>query len=161
MADAYVNADIVAGKKANPALVVGAQVCIAVANFEVAAADSDGDVYRVFKSLPPSIIPLKIEVKNDAITGGTSYDLGTFEPNGGAVIDADEFASAVDMSSARTVPLDIITEAMDIANVGKKLYEIVGHTIKTRKEAYDIGFTANTVGSAAGTIQCILYYVQG
>lgn len=161
MADKYVNADVVAGKKANPALVNGAQVCIAVVNFEIAAADADGDVYRVFKDLCPSIIPLKIEVKNDAITAGTDYDLGTFLPNGGDVIDKDEFAAGVDMSSARAVPLDIITEAMDISWVGKKLYEIVGHTLATRKSSYDIGFTANTVGTAAGTIQVILYYIQG
>lgn len=161
MADAYVNADILAGKKANPALVVGAQVCIAVGVIEVAAADADGTIYRPFAALPPSIIPVKLEVLNDAITAGTDYDIGLFEPNGGAVVDVNAFGDAVDMSSARVTPVDLIAEALDIDKSGKKLYEIAGHTIKTRKEAYDIGVTGVTVGTAAGTIVLKLYYVQG
>lgn len=161
MADNYVNADIVAGKKANPALAVGAQLLVACQTFEVAAADADGDIYRVFKDVPANAIIIKIEVKNDAITAGTDYDFGVYERNGGAVIDKDEFASAVDMSSARAVPTDISTEAQDVANIGKKLYEIVGHTIATKKASYDLAYTANTVGTAAGTITTTLYYILG
>jgi hypothetical protein len=155
----YVGTDVAAGKKAEPAVSCGGILKCAAVTFEVAAANDDGSVFRVLKGMNPDSTIVKIEVLNDAITAGTDYDLGLYLTDKGAVVDKDAFSSAVDMSSARAVPTDITNEALDIASIGKKLYEIAGHTLATRKESYDLAFTANTVGSAAGTITVRVFYV--
>lgn len=137
---------------------------LACATFEVAAADDDGSVYRVFKSLDPNIVPLVFLVINDAITSGTDYDIGFYKPDLGAVIDKDALADGLDLSSGHTAShlsalSGIVT--VDPANVGKTIYELAGHDVTTRLEGYDLAVTANTVGSAAGTITLVLLGAQG
>ena len=51
--------------------------------------------------------------------------------------------------------------ALDIADLGKPLYEIAGHTISTRKDSYDIAATFNTPPSAEGTVTLVGTFLQG
>lgn len=162
--DAYQNADYVAGKLADAAQLLGSPVRKMVGTFEVAAADSDGSKYRVFKALSPDIIITDIKVGNDAITGGTVYDIGLYgvlDYDGiGAVVSANCFANDLDMSSAHASGSELSgISAVDVANRGKRLYQIAGHTQLTKLPAYDLVVTAATVGSGAGTITLIVEYV--
>ena len=50
-------------------------------------------------------------------------------------------------------------QTVDIANVGKTLAELSGQT--DLDLSYDIALTANTVGTAAGTISVLAKFVQG
>lgn len=142
--------------------VAGARLREQVATVEVAAADDDTSVYRLFRVRSSDRIS-EVLIANDAITGGTSFDIGVHDTaeNGGAVVDADEFASAVDLSSAGGYT-DRTNEAVatDIAKVEMPLWERLGLTADPNKE-YDITLTANTVGTAAGTISGKLRYVEG
>ena len=58
----YVNANVAADKKAIPALINGDEGKVAVTTFEVAAADDDGSIFRVFainsNMIPHSIVLL-------------------------------------------------------------------------------------------------------
>lgn len=162
----YVDSLLAADKLQTPALVKTAGSFVSIATFEVAAADDDGSIYRLFKNLDPELIPIRIEIYNDAITLGTDYDLGLYETlsdgQGGTVVDKDIFYDGADLSSAHASgsPLDGLT-TVDIANRTKRLYEHGGHTIITKKQGYDLALTANTVGSAAGTITVIVEFAQG
>lgn len=160
----YVNSDVAADKKVNSAFNEGQNRITMICTFEVAAADSDGSIYRLFKNVNPDLIPVAITLLNDAIAGCTSVDLGLYEPLeiGGAVIDANVFLAAEDINAgnARSSAVDGLT-AVAIENVQKKIYELAGHTLTTRKQGYDIALTANTVGSAAGTISVIAEFIQG
>jgi hypothetical protein len=154
--DKYVDTNVEANKKGNPASTSGAKVIAMIKTFEVAAADDDGSVYRVFPGLSGNLIPLNIEIMNDAITAGTDYDLGLYEffPEGaGAVCDKDCFVDGADLSAAHTqaTPLGGLS-IINIADLGKRLYEYAGDTIATQVGTYDIALTANTVGTAAGTV---------
>ena len=105
----------------------------------------------------------QILVANDAITVGTSYDFGVYDVaavNSGAVVDADAFLSAVDMSSARAQLVDLTHESASnpIENIEKRLWELLGLSADPFKE-YDLAFTANTVGTSAGTISMVVRYV--
>lgn len=126
---------------------------------EVAAADSDGSVFR-FVRLPSGARIKSIRVFADAITGGTSFDCGIYRNalDGGAVVDADAFASAVDLSAGSTSGVELVFEAQDIANIEKRLWEVAAATADPFYE-YDICLTANTVGTAAGTISLSVDYV--
>ena len=160
--DKYVNADIAADKLANPALTQGAKVVAMVATFEVAVADDDGSVYRVIKALQPNLIPISIEINNDVIADATSYDLGLYETDLGAVIDKDVFLAAEDISAGNAIG----SEVNGLTNLApedliKKIYEHAGDDVTDYKAGYDLAFTANTVGSALGTITIRAIFIQG
>lgn len=134
-----------------------------VATVEVAAADDDTSVYRMVR-IPSGARISQILVANDAITAGTSYDLGVYKNagDGGAVVNVDQFLSAVDMSSARAQFTDLTHESadFDIDKVEKRIWEMTGIALTADPFLeYDIAFTANTVGTAAGTISLIVRYV--
>lgn len=164
--NAYVNTNVAAGKLADAAQLMGSPTRKMVGTFEVAAADDNGSIYRVFKGLSPDIIITNILVCNDAITGGTQYDVGLYgvlDYDGiGAVVSgkANCFANNLDLSSAHARGSELSgISALDVADSGKRLYEIAGHTQSTKLPAYDLCLTADTVGSGAGTVTVILEYV--
>lgn len=157
--DKYANTDIVSGKKGAPGRAAPSDLVWIFETIEVAAADTDASVYRFFKNLCPNLIPVSITVMCDAITSGTDYDLGFYKTNLGAVIDKDNLADGLDLSSASKV-LDGLKDVV-IENRGKRLYELAGHTDTTKLAGYDLALTANTVGSAAGTISILACFAQG
>lgn len=160
--DKYADSDREAGNPTNPAFTYGAQPAVAVALLAIAAADDDASVYRVFSDIPGEWIPYRIDIKNEAITGGTDYDLGLYKTNSGAVIDKDIFASTLDMSAAASsTPKDGLENVSDLTDLKKKIYEHAGDTLTTKLEGYDIALTANTVGSIAGDILVIGHFIQG
>lgn len=162
----YIDADTEAEKLTAAAFVHGDKTVCAVATFEVAVADDDGSVFRLWKNVPSDLIPVKIELYNDAIAGATSYDIGLYNTTVGGIagtaIDKDVFLSAEDINAGngRGSPVDGLT-AVDIADVRKRIYELAGETLDEHALGYDIAVTANTVGAAAGTISVIAWFVQG
>lgn len=142
----------------------GAKVGCMTATFEVAAADDDGSVYRVFKSVDPHLVPIGIQIGNDALTSGTDWDLGFYKPDLGVVVDANNLVDGADLSSAHDMGWADALDGMDnvdVADYGKTIYQLAGHDITNKLESYDIALTANTVGSAAGTVTVALWYLQG
>lgn len=129
---------------------------------EVAAADSDTSTFRVLR-LSSKAVLVSLEVACDALGTSADYDIGAYDiaANGGAVIDADEFASAVSMSSA-VAWTHVLEEAAptDKDKLGKPLWERLGYTSDPGK-AIDIVATGNTAGDAAGSI-CMraTYYIK-
>lgn len=141
----------------------GAALGAILSTVSIAAADSDGSIYRAFSNLSPYLRPLLILVGNTAITAGTVYDLGIYETGvgGAAILDA-VFASALDLSSAHAsmapgTALDGMAAVLP-ANVGKMMYEHAGHTSANLRAGYDLAFTGDTVGTAAGTATALLIF---
>ena len=122
---------------------------------EVEAADDDGSKFRLAR-VPLNTVIDDITIDHDAITGGTDYDLGLYdipETNNGAVINegtsaVDLLVDGADLSSAGA--LSGISN-VDIADRHKRLWELAGFT-EAQTKLVDITLTANTVGTAAGTI---------
>lgn len=160
--DKYVDSLIVAGKKTTPSKAgTGTQEIVMIGTVEIAAADDDGSVYRFFKGVPSSYIPTEITIACDAITSGTDYDLGLYKTSSGAVVDKDVLMDGQTLASAltRATGHQLGLAAVDIANVASTLATISAQT--TPDTSYDIALTANTVGSAAGTVTIIAKFVQG
>ena len=130
---------------------------------EVAAADSDTSTYRILR-VPSNIVVTSLEVACDALGTSAAYDIGVYDiaaNNAGAVVDADEFASGVVMSSAIGWT-NVLEEAAatDKDKIGKPLWERLGLTSDPGK-SYDIVATGNTAGDAAGSIALRLgYYIK-
>lgn len=119
---------------------------------EVAAADVNGSRYDFFIIKSNDRVH-HLWLLNDAIQSGTSFDIGLYDTaeNGGAVVAAAAFASAVDMTSARVAPTDVATEAANIDKSEKRVWELLGLSSDPHKE-YVVAATGNIVGSGAGTL---------
>lgn len=161
----YVNANTAAGKLDIGAAVNATGIIMAgVATFEVAAADDDASIFRLFKNVGAEMIPLSLRVACDALTGSTDWDMGLYDPleRGGAVVDKDILADGLNLSAgySRILALDGLKD-VDIANCQKRLYELAGHTFLTKKPGYDVCLTANTIGSGAGTVMVSAIFIQG
>lgn len=159
--DKYVNTENEAGKLAKAAASYGAETITLVATEEILDTDSDTSVYRFFKNVPSNLIPVEITVACDTITGGTDYDLGLYKTNYGAVVEVDVLMEQQTLATALTLATghQVGLSDLDIANVGKTLAEISGQT--DPDPAYDIALTANTVGTATGTVTIIAKFAQG
>ncbi len=72
----YVDSDVALNKKAPALLAQGAQTFTMVQTFEVAAADDNDSIYRVFKNLNPNYVPIRLDITCDAITGMSDVNVG-------------------------------------------------------------------------------------
>lgn len=161
----YANANTAAGKLDIGVFVnATGQVVHGVSTFEIAAADDDGSIIRIFKNVGAELVPVSMRLSCDALTGCTSVDCGLYDPleRGGTVISAALFASAVDISAgySRILGKDMLV-AVDIADAQKRIYQLAGHTFNTKKPGYDIALTFNTIGSGAGTVTVFATFFQG
>lgn len=158
-------ADTVPVKQA-PVTLSGGRLYVASATVEVAAADDNASVYRMFRVWSGWRV-VQLLLFNDAITSGSAYDVGLYQTaeNGGAVVDADCWASDVTMVSARATsgPLDCTFEALNIDKIEKTVWEVAAIAVTTiladPTRWYDVCLTGDTVGSGAGTISMHMVYV--
>lgn len=162
--NAYVDADVEAGKKTIAAYISGAKTTTAIAIVTTAAADEDLSVYRLFR-VPWNVICTELLVFNAAITAGDDFNIGLYEPTVdgvlGAAISAEAFADTLDLSSAvaRGAAVDGLNNVL-AADAQKPIYVIGGHTLATKKRSYDIAIASVTQGSGVGAITVIGTFVQ-
>lgn len=156
----WVNADVEAGKLSNPAQTKGATMFGFAITFEILAADSDDSIFKLV-SLGANMIPYQILINCDALTSGDDWDLGLYDSKG-VVINADLFADGLDLSSALVFGsgLDGLI-SLPISDAGKPIYILAGDTVISKDESYILALTANTIGSAAGTITVRGLMIQG
>jgi len=130
------------------------------ASVEVSAAETAGSILRFFRIQSDACIS-EVLLSCDAIATG-AMDVGLYDTddNGGAVVDADLFASAQAVTAA-LVASNIAHEsgAYTIDNRGKRLWEVLGLSSDPNK-AYDVACTVTT-GMSAGTIVLEVTYADG
>ena len=156
----WISANIVAGKKENSGRIMPGQVFAFANTVEVAAADDDGSVYFV-GNINANMIPLKLDWNSDAIAGATSYDIG-FYTEAGVAVDKDILMAAHDVNAGAAMGSEIDgLHDLPIDKIGKRVYELLGKTKATKEDSYLLAVTANTVGTAAGTISLRGLFIQG
>jgi hypothetical protein len=121
----------------------------------VAVADDDGSVYR-FVRVPSNARLTSVRRANDAITGGTAFDLNIYETadNGGALVKA-KVVSGLNLSGAAT---EIIVP-LAVADREKRVWELVGLSADPRK-MYDLCLSGTTVGTTSGNIALLVDWVE-
>lgn len=164
--DKFANTLTAAGKKAPALNAGGAGMFVVAGSYEIAAADDDASVIRLAR-LAANAVPILGQIWCDALTSGTDWDLGLYKPGvGGAVVDKDLLADGVDLSSAIAITtfsnnaLTNLGGADPRGSYSKQLWELLGLT-KPARQDYDLALTANTIGSAAGTVSWFLIFAQG
>lgn len=123
----------------------------------LANGDSIGSIYRIGKIRSDDFIDRIRMVSADVGTTGAG-DLGLYDlltnTNGGTVVDADFFASAVDFS-AGAIDSDVSFEAGAAGglytNSEKRVWESLGLSADPGKE-YDVAITLTTAANAAGSV---------
>jgi len=171
MAVVQVNSTTVANANAfpriqNPRGLADGEVVRAI-NDQVAVAngDSAGSVYR-FGKIRSSDFTDRVRLISADIGTTTAGDIGLYDlltaSNGGAVVDADYFASAVSLSGG-AIDSDITYESGAAGGIytngNKRVWEALGLTSDPGKE-YDVALTLTGAADAAGTVRLQLYVVR-
>lgn len=149
----------------------GGRVRIKSATVAVAAGDDDNSTFRFFRVRSGHKI-ISLQLKCDAIAGGTVYDLGLYTIDGGALVDVDLYADGITVATATpavphvnaTAPhlelrfADAVTA--NINDINNKVWEDLGLTEDPGLE-YDMVLTALTVGTGAGDLALTMLYTAG
>jgi hypothetical protein len=152
-----------AGRRGASSHVSGGKEVTVLGTFEIAAADSDASIFKLAK-LPANAIPVYAEILADASIDGTDFDLGLYREDG-VVQDKDIFADGLNLAAGVAITagsnngLTNLGGADPLAAVGKKVWELLGLTVDSKREAYILALTANTIGGAAGTISYKFTYI--
>ncbi len=163
---AVTNAD--AATQTNLSLkIAGGRLRESVGTVEAVNGDSIGSTFRLARIRSNDRVS-RVMLSCDAISSGAG-DVGIYDiaANGGAVVDADFFASAQSLASA-LVNADVTHEA-DAADAGagfghadveKPLWQALGLAADPYK-LYDIAVTLTAAAAANGTIAMKVQYVNG
>lgn len=151
----------------------GKRVIETVRVISIAAADDDTSKYFMAE-VPGTAVLERVELEGPAISGASDYDIGFYDTDGNVIIK-DKLADGLDLSSITGLPTgptgDAVRQGMTnlaLADAVKSVAELAGHVVKalpatgeTRaKEKYRIVLTANTVGTAAGTLIARVRYLM-
>jgi len=138
----------------------------AVGTIEANNGDNIGSKY-IFCQVPSNARISAVRYKCDAITSGAA-DIGIYRTtgDGGAVVKAAAFASAVSIASALSVPTDVTHEAdptdgnaddFGLADVEKPLWQVL-NLAADPKVQYDVAMTLTAATTAAGTVSLSVQY---
>lgn len=134
-----------------------------VGTLEAVSGDSIASVYR-FMRVPSNARVDALLISSDDIGTTTAADFGLYRSaaDGGAVVDADFFASALVLNAGALAKVDITYESavVDTPNHGKALWEQLGLTADPKIQ-YDICATLTAAADAAGTITLRCNYIDG
>ena len=131
--------------------------------FELATTDiQTNDIVRLVR-LPVNAHILSIQIANDDLdSNGTPTlvaDVGLYDPSDDTAVDDDCFATAItQLQSATGWGTELVSEADDIADFGKTLWEVAGQTSDPGGE-YDLCLTFDT-GAATGAAGTLAFKVE-
>lgn len=129
---------------------------------ESVSGDSSTSQYRMFR-VHSSWTVHSLRIFCDALGGSCAADVGLYQcsagpANGGAVVDADAYASAVSLASAITAGTEIAYEARDIANLTRQVWQDAGLSADPNRW-YEMVVTLTAASAANGTVSLDMAYV--
>jgi hypothetical protein len=137
----------------NNGRIVAGEVKRAVGNFAIANGDSVASKFIVC-SVPSRAVMKSVQVSSPDIGTTTAADVGLYRTtqDGGAVVDADFFASALSLSGGALAQSEVRFESgvVTIANIEKPIWEILGLSADPCVD-YDVVLTLTGAADAAGT----------
>ena len=165
MAVVAVKSTLVTNADATPAVlnnprVDGGYERIEVSTVAITSGDTTASTYRMFR-VPSNAVMTDLRIYAPDIGTTTAADIGLYRTakDGGAVQDADFFASAVSLNGGAINGTDVLHEAavFTIANSGKELWEALALT-SDPSVFYDVALTLTGDADAAGTVKLIGRY---
>ena len=133
---------------------------IEVATVAITSGDTTASTYRMFR-VPSNAVMTDLRIYSPDIGTTTIADIGLYRTakDGGAVQDADFFASALSLKDGAINGTDVLHEAavFTIANSGKELWDALGLT-SDPSVFYDVALTLTADADATGTVKLIGRY---
>jgi hypothetical protein len=133
---------------------------IEVATAAITSGDNTGSTYRMFR-VPSNAVMTDLRIYSPDIGTTTISDIGLYRTakDGGAVVDADFFASALSLKDGAINGTDVLHESavFSIANSGKELWDALGLTADP-SVFYDVAFTLTADADATATVKLIGRY---
>lgn len=118
---------------------------------QASASASIGSTYRLCR-VPSNAFVSQVLLSCDAFDTTGAADVGLYDINGGAVVDADFFGSAVVLTSAlKNSDVTFESGVYGVEKVEQRVWEVLGLSADPHKE-YDVALTltaANGAGNAA------------
>lgn len=128
----------------------------------IGSSDSVGKVYRAFR-IPAAARVTQLQIQNESISGGL-YKIGVSLPSDGSVVIAGSdgiFVPALNLSTTRIAWTDfllpgVIGQTNSLANVGKRVWELLGLTSDPSPAGkdiyYDVILTVVTPSTTGGVV---------
>lgn len=128
----------------------------------IPSGDSSTSIYRIME-LPTTAVMLIMAVANSALGGSCAADIGVYRNtrDGGAVVDADLFASAVSLVSTNTTPSIITGEStvMTTTKFMQPLWQAAGLSADPGG-TLDICATLTADTASSGALMLMALYVD-
>lgn len=142
----------------NSPRVDGAFEHVKVATAAITSGDDIASTYRMFR-VPSNAVVTDLRIYSPDIGTTTIADIGLYAADGGAVADADFFASALSLKDGALNGTDVLHESavFSIANSGKELWDALGLT-SDPSVFYDVALTLTAAADATGTVKLIGRY---
>lgn len=142
----------------NSPRVDGAFEHVKVSTIAIANGDSSTSTYRMFR-VPSNAVVTDLRIYSPDIGTTTVADIGLYAADGGAVVDADFFASALSLKDGALNGTDVLHESavFSIANSGKELWDALGLSADP-SVSYDVALTLTGAADADGTVKLIGRY---
>jgi hypothetical protein len=142
----------------NSPRVDGGSERVAVATAAITDTDSIASTYRMFR-VPSNAVMTDLRIYSPDIGTTTITDIGLYAADGGAVADADFFASALSLKDGALNGVDVLHEAavFTIANSGKELWDALALT-SDPGVFYDVTLTLTAAADATGTVKLVGRY---
>jgi hypothetical protein len=139
--------------RANP-WIHGANARQYIGTLETITADDTGSRYRFWR-IGSWMRPVAVSIFCDAMTAG-AVDVGLYRTaaDGGAVVDADFFGSAVSLATALNgtdITYEQASTGEDISKAEQRIWEVLGLTVDPNLE-YDVVASVTTAITAGGTL---------
>lgn len=137
----------------------GAMQC-SCGTLETTAADSIGSKYKLAQ-IPSNARVAQVLLSCDSLGTAGAADIGIYQTtdNGGAVVDADHFGSAVVLTSAlKNSDVTFESGVYGVEDIEKPLWEALGLTADSKRD-YDVVLTLTAATIDAGTVSLQVNYV--
>jgi len=148
-------------KVLNNSAVVGGQLVSAVGTLELTASSDPGSTYRMFQ-IPSNALVHELKIYSDDVGATGDIDVGLYKntADGGAVVDADFFASALDINAAALNGVDITHESgvFGLEDAEKPLWSALGLSSDPAL-IYDVVCTTTEAAGTGGTVTLKCKYV--
>ena len=142
----------------NSPRVDGAFERVKVSTVAITSGDTTASTYRMFR-VPSNAVVTDLKIYSPDIGTTTVADIGLYAADGGAVVDADFFASALSRKDGALNGTDVLHESavFSIANSGKELWDALGLT-SDPSVFYDVALTLTGAADATGTVKLLGRY---
>lgn len=165
MATVSVSSTIITNRDASPRVLTNARLTkgnmqMAAATVEAGTGDNIGSKYKMF-SLPSNARVAQLLLSCDDLGTAGAVDIGIYQTteNGGAVVDADHFASAQALTTAlKNSDVTFESGVYGVEDIEKPLWEALGLSADSKRD-YDVVLTATEAIETAGTISLQCSYV--